>query len=122
METPYIILAFNVVLSVAAFFGGMVIRDLSTAVKELREADERLVERMGQYAKMDDLREFRAEQRDSMTRLFDKLDQMTASMTDRMDKTSSSMTSKVDQVHAKIDKIQTELHKKVGRDELVPVR
>lgn len=109
MDTPYIILAFNVVLSVAAFFGGMVIRDLSTAVKELREADERLVDRMGQYAKMDDFREFRAEQRDSMTRIFDKLDQV-----------SGSMSTKLDQVHTKIDKIQSEMAKKADRSEIPP--
>lgn len=39
MEAQYVIIAFNIVTAIAGFFGGMVIRDLSSAVKELRKAD-----------------------------------------------------------------------------------
>lgn len=79
MENP--VLAFNLILGLAAFFGGMVIRDLSQAVKDLRKADQELANKLDGYAKKDDIhevklmiREVREEERMMFNRVFDKLE------------------------------------------------
>lgn len=108
METPYIILAFNVVLSVAAFFGGIVIKGLLASVKSLQEADTKFMERLENYAKVDELREFRTEYREDIRQLFKKIDSV-----------GNSVTTSVEAVRQKIDGMQLEIAKKADRNEVM---
>ena len=88
-------IGFNILLGMVAFFGGMVIHDLSQAVKDLRLADEKMVERLADYAKKDDIRELKDVLRDMKEderKLFDK-------------------------VFDKFELLSNELHNKVSRDE-----
>lgn len=87
IDTQYVLLAFNVVFGIAAFFGGMVIKDLSNSVKDLRQADKELTDSLKSYATKDELkdsrtetrdtlREMRDEQRDGFRQVFDLLNDM----------------------------------------------
>ena len=97
MDTPYILFAMNALLTIAAFFGGMVIKDLSTAVKELRAADEKLSDEMHEsnaqitrslsgYALKDDFKEFRQEQREQFSKLFDMIGEIQRDLTYKADR------------------------------------
>ena len=97
MEAQYVIIAFNIVLSIASFFGGLFIRDLSSAVKELREADMQMVRNLQGYATKDEvkdarneqrstLREMRDEQREMFRQVFEKLDRMNGQIAEKADR------------------------------------
>lgn len=76
VDSQTLMIGFNILLGMVAFFGGMVIRDLSQAVKDLRLADEKMVERLADYAKKDDIRELKDVLRDMKEderKLFDKV-------------------------------------------------
>ena len=88
-----LILAFQVLLGLVAFFGGWVlkdmktqIRDVNSAISELREDDKKLVERLGDYTHRDDFREFREEQRESFNRLFQKMDKIGEDLAKKADR------------------------------------
>lgn len=79
-ETQVISLGFNVLLSLVAFFGGAMLRDLSSAVKELRSADKELAEKIGilgrQAITSEEMRDLRGEMRDGFKRIHDRIDEI----------------------------------------------
>jgi Sec-independent protein translocase protein TatA len=96
-DPQWILLGFNVVLGIAAFFGGMVMRDVSASIKELRKADKEMAESLRNYATKDELKESRTEtretlkemrdeQRDSFQQVFQKLDSMTQQIAQKADR------------------------------------
>lgn len=93
VDSQTLMIGFNILLGLVAFFGGMIIRDLSQAVKDLRVADEKMVERLGEYAKKDDirelkdvLREMKDEERRLFDKVFDKLEQMAKDLSRKVDR------------------------------------
>ena len=77
-----LILMFNIALGIVATLGGFVIRDLSGAIRDLRNADQTLSEKIGhlstEHATRQDLRELRAELSGHFTALNTKLESMGA--------------------------------------------
>ena len=86
MDTQLFIWCINGALALAAFFGGMVLKDLSGAVKELRDADERMSERLSNYVLKDEFREFRQEQKENFERIFDKLEDLRMQVSAKADR------------------------------------
>lgn len=68
--------AFNVLLGLIAFFGGIVIRGLADSIKDMREAHESLRTELAHYVRKDDYREDIADLKQMITRLFDRLDKL----------------------------------------------
>lgn len=92
VDSQTVMIGFNILLGLVAFFGGMVIRDLGQAVKDLRVADEKMAERLSDYAKKDDIRELKDVLRDMKEderKLFDKV-------FDKFEALSKELSSKVD--------------------------
>ena len=90
-------LIINGLLSLVVFFGGMWVRDLAQAVKDLRMEDQKLydrlahtdkasAERLGSYVHKDEFRDFRLEQRDLFRQIIEKLDDVKDSMAKKVDR------------------------------------
>lgn len=62
------------------------IRDLSTAVSDLRKADEKLSEKLADRVTKDEFRELRLEQRELFEKLFDKLDTVRSEVARKADR------------------------------------
>jgi hypothetical protein len=86
-------------LGLVIFFGGMWVRDLAQAVKDLRMEDQKLSERqaasdramserMSNYVHKDEFREFRIEQRELFNQMFEKLDDVKDSLARKVDRTN----------------------------------
>lgn len=84
-------------LGLVVFFGGMWVRDLAQAVKELRMEDQKLAERqstsdkamserMSNYVHKDEFREFRVEQRELFNQMFEKLDDVKDTLARKADR------------------------------------
>lgn len=84
-------------LGLVIFFGGMWVRDLAQAVKELRMADQALSERlsssdkstserMSQYVHKDEFREFRLEHRELFDKVFERMDDIKDSLAKKADR------------------------------------
>lgn len=80
MEPQHISIAINVLLALIAFFGGSMVRDLSSAVKELRIADKELYDRISSLGREaithDEIKEIRGEIRDGFNRVHERIDEM----------------------------------------------
>lgn len=84
-------------LGLVVFFGGMWVRDLAQAVKDLRMEDQKLSERLAltdkatserlaNYVHKDEFKEFRTEQRDLFERMFEKLDDVKDTLARKADR------------------------------------
>lgn len=84
-------------LGLVVFFGGMWVRDLSQAVKELRMEDQKLSERLSHadrtaherlsnYVHKDEFREFRVEQRELFEKMFERMDAIKDSLAKKADR------------------------------------
>lgn len=96
-ELYFILLGFNILLSLVAFFGGMVIRGLRADVVALRLTDEKLAEKLNDFTHKDDFKDFREEQRRyqdenraMLTKLFDRLDSMNEKLANKQDRPGQS--------------------------------
>lgn len=96
MEVPYVLLAINAVIGIASFFGGMVIRDLSAAVKELRDADTAMLNRLANYSTKDEVREIRQEQRDTLREMRDEQRENFNLVFSKLDAVTQALASKAD--------------------------
>lgn len=76
----------QIVLGLATFFGGMVIKGQSDAIKELQAANAKLADRFQHYVHKDEFREFRAEQRENFRQLFEKVDEVKAQIAQKVDR------------------------------------
>lgn len=70
MDKNDLLLVVNVLLGLVAFFGAMVGRNLTEAIKELKEADRGLQKEFEKYVRRDDLRDIK----DQINAMFKKLD------------------------------------------------
>lgn len=68
------IVIFNVLLGLIAFFGGIVIRGLSDALKDNRAAHDKLVSDLVLYVRKDDYKSDISDLKKMIERLFDRLD------------------------------------------------
>lgn len=84
-------------LGLVVFFGGMWVRDLAQAVKELRTEDQKMAERqaiservlserMSNYVHKDEFREFRVEQRELFDKMFERMDDIKDSLAKKADR------------------------------------
>lgn len=96
MEVQYVLLAFNVVLGIAGFFGGMVIKDLSASVKELRDADTAMLKSLSNYSTKDEVKEIRQEQRDTLREMRDEQRDLFNQVFARLDSVSQQLARKAD--------------------------
>lgn len=74
------------VFGVAAFFGGIIMKGQSDAIKDLQAANGRLADRLQDYVLKDEFREFRAEQRENFNLLFEKMDRLTEQIAKKADR------------------------------------
>lgn len=87
METFDLAMAFKLVLSAAAFFGGLWVRDLQTQIKDLHAELKVLAGQLsGRIAKDDYVRE-QHEVREELRELGRKLDRLTDKLDAKADKT-----------------------------------
>lgn len=70
MDKNDLLLVVNVLLGLVAFFGAMVGKNLTEAIKELKLADKALADRFDNYVRRDDLRDIK----DQINAMFKKLD------------------------------------------------
>lgn len=70
------VVIFNILLGLIAFFGGLVIRGLSDAIKELRDSHAELQKDLGGYVKKDDYRADVTDLKQMIGRIFDRLDDL----------------------------------------------
>lgn len=70
MDKSDLLLVVNILLGLVAFFGAMVGRNLTEAIKELKLADKALADRFDSYVRRDDLRDIK----DQINAMFKKLD------------------------------------------------
>lgn len=70
MDKNDLLLVVNVLLGLVAFFGAMVGRNLTEAIKELKEADRGLQKEFEKYVRRDDL----ADIKQQIAAMFRKLD------------------------------------------------
>lgn len=76
MDKSDLLLIVNVLLGVVAFFGAMVGRGLTEAIKELKSADKDLADRLDNYVRRDDLRDIK----EQIGAMFRKLDAIQESL------------------------------------------
>lgn len=92
-------LIINGLLSLVVFFGGMWVRDLAQAVKELRMEDQKLADRqaandkaisdrLSNYVHKDEFREFRIEQRELFERMFSRMDDIKDALARKVDRSN----------------------------------
>lgn len=87
MENLQIVnLAFTVLLGLVAFFGGLTIKGMSDAIKDLSHADDKLRDKMEGFVRVDVLEAWRKEQRELSTRIFDKLEQIQKDIGGKVDR------------------------------------
>ena len=81
MDKEIVLFLINGLLAVIAFFAVMTLRDLSSAIKELRVADTALNDKITAISlatiKHDDLRDLRVEVREGFQRIHARIDEMT---------------------------------------------
>lgn len=70
MDKNDLLLIVNILLGLVAFFGAMVGKNLTEAIKELKLADKALADRFDSYVRRDDLRDIK----DQINAMFKKLD------------------------------------------------
>jgi hypothetical protein len=83
-------LAINCLLGLVAFFGGMTIKGLSEAIRELRHEDGKLRDKMDGFVKIDMLEIWRKEQREDTKLIFDKLEQIRRDLVAKVDRSECS--------------------------------
>jgi uncharacterized protein Yka (UPF0111/DUF47 family) len=76
MDKQDLLLVVNVLLGLVAFFGAKVGNDLTQAIKELREADKEMANKLENYVRRDDLRDIK----DQISAMFRKLDDIKDSL------------------------------------------
>ena len=76
MDKNDLILVVNVLLGLVAFFGAMVERNLTEAIKELKEADRGLQKEFEKYVRRDDLSDIKQQ----ISAMFKKLDDIKDSL------------------------------------------
>ena len=96
IELPVVLLAFNVVFGIAAFFGGVVIRGLLTSVKDLQAGQGQIVKDLGGYATKADVSEVRTEQRDTLREMRDEQRQSFSQVFNRLDGLMQQVAQKAD--------------------------
>lgn len=101
MEPQYILVAFNVVLSISAFFGGMVMKDLSSAIKELRKADTELANSLRGYATKEELKDARDEQRETLREMRDEQREMFRQVFEKLDYMRDQIAKKADRAEVR---------------------
>lgn len=79
-------LAINALLGLVAFFGGMTINGLSAAIRELREEDKKINEKMGGFVRADALESWRKEQREDTKLIFSKLEEIRRDLSGKVDR------------------------------------
>jgi predicted PurR-regulated permease PerM len=70
MDKNDLLLIVNILLGLVAFFGAMVGRNLTEAIKELKLADQMLTNRFDSYVRRDDLSDIKQQ----ISAMFKKLD------------------------------------------------
>lgn len=70
MDKSDLLLIVNILLGLVAFFGAKVGSDLTNAIKELRQQDKELANKLEQYVRRDDLTDLKAQ----IGAMFRKLD------------------------------------------------
>lgn len=76
----------QIMLGIAGFFGGFIMKNQSDAIKGLRMAQQDLQNRLQDYVPKDEFREFRAEQRDNFRQLFEKMDEVKTQIAQKVDR------------------------------------
>lgn len=82
MDKNDLLLLVNVLLGVVAFFGAMVGRNLTEAIKELKEADRLLTSRFDNYVRRDDLHDIKQQ----IGAMFKKLDDIKDSLSTKVNR------------------------------------
>lgn len=98
METAQIlIVVIQILMAIISLIGGALLMSMREAIRELRCADDKLSERLKDYARNDEVREWRREQRDEarlakeeqaalFERLFKKLDDLQEKVANKADR------------------------------------
>lgn len=76
----------QIVLGIAGFFGGFIMKNQSDAIRGLRTAHADIEKRLQDYVSKDDFREFRAEQRENFRQLFEKVDEVKEQISKKADR------------------------------------
>lgn len=76
----------QVALGLAGFFGGFIMKTLADDIKELKETQTGLQNRLQDYVLKDEFREMRAEQRDNFRILFEKIDEVKENLANKADR------------------------------------
>ncbi len=76
-------------------------RDLSTAVKELRTADKELTEKLGNYTTRDELRDIRMEQKETLREMREENRAMFQQVFEKLDSVLQQVAGKADRHEAR---------------------
>jgi chorismate synthase len=85
-ESQFILLAFNVLLALVAFFGGLVVRGMLKSIDDLRGANTAMTNKMQEYVHKDEFKDFRQEQREMFRELIGKIDKISESLGQKVDR------------------------------------
>lgn len=98
METAQVlIVVIQILMAIISLIGGALLMSMREAIRELRSADDKLAERLKDYARNDEVREWRRELRDEarlakdeqaalFERLFKKLDDLQEKVANKADR------------------------------------
>lgn len=92
-----LIFVVQVLMGLVGFFASRILYEVKSEIEGLRTEDKKIVERLTEYARNEDVREMRKEMREEMkelredqrqafSRLFDKLDAMQADVAKKADR------------------------------------
>lgn len=87
MDKSDLLLVVNILLGLVAFFGAMVGRNLTEAIKELKLADQMLTNRFDNYVRRDDL----ADIKQQLSAVFKKLDDIKDSLGNKVSRDECEM-------------------------------
>lgn len=76
----------QIMLGIAGFFGGFIMKTQSDAIKGLRAAHDEIQKSLQDYVLKDEFREFRAEQRENFRQLFEKVDSVKEQIAQKADR------------------------------------
>lgn len=87
MDKSDLLMLVNVLLGAVAFFGTLVGRNLTEAIKDLREADEKIAAKLEHYVRKDDLHDIKQQ----INAIFRKLDEIKDGLSTKIDRGECEM-------------------------------
>lgn len=102
-----LLLAFNVVLGIAAFFGGMVIRGQAESIKDLTSELKAMNDKFQNYTPREEFRELRTEHRLQM-------EDLKRSQTAGFEKVFEKLDGMRDEISRKVDRGDPHHHRSMG--------